>query len=109
MESHPDVDILMQDNARPHAARLTRDFLLDQEVRVLPWVPYSPDLNPLEHLWDELGRRVQRRAPTSRPALIRILREEWDAIPQDFIRRLIQSMRRRCRACIEARGGHTHY
>jgi len=108
-ESHPTVDILMQDNARPHAARITKDFLEESEISVMNWIPYSPDLNPLEHLWDELGRRVQLRAPTSRAALIRILLEEWAAIPQDVIRNLVRSMRSRCQACIDARGGHTRY
>lgn len=108
-QTHPTVNILMQDNARPHTARITKEFLEEAEITVMNWVPYSPDMNPLEHLWDELGRRVQQRAPTTRPALIRILREEWAAIPQDFIRNLVRSMRRRCQASIDAQGGHTRY
>jgi transposase len=109
LEEHPAVDILQQDNARAHAARLTRDFLDDQDIRVMAWPPYSPDLNPIENLWDHLGRRVAAREPHNRASLIQILLEEWEAIPQDQIRTLIQSMRSRCRECVDQRGGHTHY
>lgn len=109
LQMHPDVQIFQHDNARPHAARTTRDFLAEEDVNVMPWEPYSPDLNPIEHLWDELGRRVNARHPTSRASLICVLREEWDAIPQQQIRRLVQSMRRRCTAVIDANGGHTRY
>ena len=38
------------DNARPHVARVCRDFLNQNNVQVLDWPPYSPDLNPIEHL-----------------------------------------------------------
>ena len=107
--AHPQVNIFQHDNARPHAARLTKDFLTEEEVPVMPWVPYSPDQNPIEHLWDELGRRVYARNPASRQALIICLQEEWEAIPQAFIQKLIHSMRNRCRMCIEANGGHTRY
>jgi len=109
MERHPEMTRFQQDNARPHAARFTREFLDDNDIRVLPWPPYSPDLSPIEHLWDILGRRVLARHPRTRNDLVRILQDEWIAVPQQTIRRLIRSMRSRCTACIEASGGHTRY
>ncbi|KAK7887171.1 hypothetical protein WMY93_026792 [Mugilogobius chulae] len=43
-----------QDNARPHMARICRDFLEEEDIPVLNWLPYSPDMSPSKNLWDVL-------------------------------------------------------
>ena len=65
--------------------------------------------SPIEHLWDELGRRVRHRQyPTETLQELRnALVHEWNNIPQVFIQGLIGSMRRRCEAVVAARVGHT--
>ena len=80
-------------------------------IRVLPSPALSPDLSPIEHLWDELGRRVRHRQnpPETLQELRDALVHEWNNIPQAFIQRLIGSMRRRCEAVVAAIGGHTRY
>jgi len=105
---HPELRTFQHDNARPHAARFTTAFLQGENINTMQWPSLSPDLNPIEHLWDELGRRVGGRART-RAELIQILRTEWDIIQQQSIQRLVGSMRRRCTACIHNNGGHTRY
>ena len=47
--------ILMHDNARPHVARIFRQFLNRHNVNVLSWPVVSPDMNPIEHIWDYFG------------------------------------------------------
>lgn len=103
--------IFQQDNARPHTARICREFLDEQEVQLLDWPAYSPDMSPIEHLWDVLDQRVRQRvAPPENVRQLRAaLLEEWDNIPQRTIDNLVTSMRRRCTALSEAGGGHTRY
>lgn len=103
--------LLMHDNARPHIATVVREYLESLGIEAMDWPARSPDLNPIEHAWDMLGRRIQRRqpAPTTVRELEVALVEEWESIPQDSFRILIQSMPRRLQECIQARGGHTSY
>ena len=50
--------IFQQDNARPHVAHAVNDFFNQNNVDRLPWPALSPDLSPIEHLWDELSRQI---------------------------------------------------
>ena len=60
------------DNARPHVAGIWAQFLEAENVPVLPWPENSPNMSPIEHVWDALDRRVQQRVPV--PANIQQLR-----------------------------------
>ncbi|UYV64998.1 Transposase [Cordylochernes scorpioides] len=100
--------LYQQDNARPHTARISQQAL--QDVQMLPWPPYSPDLSPIEHVWDIIGRRLHALPqPRSEDELWQMVEREWRAIPQDAIRTLIDSLPRRVAACIAVRGGPTCY
>lgn len=111
-QNHGDQFILMDDNARPHRANLVHRFLADHHIqRMDPWPSCSPDMNPIETLWDQLGKAVNDRIqPRDRlPQLRRYLTEEWNNMPQQRIARLVTSMRRRCAALIHSHGGPTRY
>ena len=97
-------------NARPHRARVAFDFLRQHGVRALPWPAKSPDMSPIENIWDVLGRRVRNRPQccNTLQQLGRVLQEEWRRIPREIIRRTIASMPG-CRAYINARGAWTRY
>lgn len=103
--------VLMQDNARPHTGRCVREFLEEVNIQTMDWPAISPDMNPIEHLWDQLKRRVRARKPAPQTvAELKIaLEEEWEAIPQANVQNLIRSMRNRLEAVIRARGGNTKY
>ena len=103
--------VFQQDNARPHTARITVVYFNNQNIRTLPWPSLSPDLSPIEHLWDELDLRLRvRNVPPATPdELFAVLQEDWETIPRQTIQHLIASMPRRCRAVIQANGGHTRY
>ena len=70
-----------------------------------------PDLNPIEHTWDMLDRRIQVREPPVQNIcqLEAALHREWQQLSQQDIRCLTGGMRRRVEAAIQARGGYTRY
>jgi hypothetical protein len=92
--------MFQHDNARPHVASICIQFLEPENVPVLPWSAYSPDMSPIKHVWNALDQRVRKRVPV--PANIQQLcaaiEEEWDNNPQATI----NSMRRRCVALHES-------
>lgn len=99
----------MHDNDPKHTSLLCRNYLQQQETNntltVMTWPPQSPDLNPIELLWDELDRRVRKETPTSTAHLWNILQEQWNNIPNETIHKLINRMPRIVQAVLNAKGG----
>ena len=74
--------IFQQDNARPHTAIHTKGVFRANNIQLLDRPSRSPDLSPIEHLWDVLGRRVRKRNDVNNVRnLERALHEEWVAVP----------------------------
>ncbi|GBO01082.1 hypothetical protein AVEN_83403-1 [Araneus ventricosus] len=103
--------VFMDDNSRPHRARLVRSYLESETIPQMTWPARSPDLNPIEHVWDMLGRRIAGRSVSPGPLheLQQALLQELALLPQQATNDTIASMRRRCQTCISARGYHTRY
>ncbi|GFU41551.1 transposable element Tcb2 transposase [Trichonephila clavipes] len=103
--------LFMDDNAPCHRTVTAEQILESEDIERMDWPARSPDLNPTEHVWDFLGRRLE--ACTLPPVRIRELRlalqDEWAAMPQQLIDTLILSMGRRCETCLAVRGDHIPY
>ncbi|GFT72421.1 transposable element Tcb2 transposase [Trichonephila clavipes] len=98
--------ILMDDNARPHRARIVEEYLEDQGLERMEWPARSPDLNLIEHLWDYLGREVATLNPP--PKSLHELKQGllcvWSSLPIPVSDNLINSMGNRCRQCLQVSG-----
>ncbi|GFV42438.1 neprilysin-2 [Trichonephila clavipes] len=89
-----DAFILMDDNCRSHRTNLVEDFLFGEGIVRMESPACSPDMNPIEQVWDALGRRVAGRQPppqTLQELEIALL-EEWDRIPHLVVNSLIDSL-----------------
>ncbi|GFS67207.1 uncharacterized protein TNCV_2902221 [Trichonephila clavipes] len=76
-------------------------------VQNLDWPSQSPDLNPIELLWDELERilRSQTNLPSSLQALTSAVMDTWKAIPMVTYQKLVENLPKRVQAVIHAKGG----
>ncbi|GFY07017.1 transposable element Tcb2 transposase [Trichonephila clavipes] len=106
-----DKFVFMDNNATCHRTLAVQDCLDSEGIQRLVWPGRSPDLNPIENVWDALGRQVAGRnyPPTNKNTLIRALTEEWDKLPQQLLDNVVQSMVRRVECCITLHGGHIPY
>ncbi|GFX76205.1 transposable element Tcb2 transposase [Trichonephila clavipes] len=97
----------MDDIARPHRTLSIEELLESEYITRMDWPAYSPDLNPIEHVWNVLGRRIAARLHHSENILQlkQMLIEEWALLPQEMLHQLVLSMRRRCekKHCSEGR------
>ncbi|KAJ4449204.1 hypothetical protein ANN_00601 [Periplaneta americana] len=94
-----------------HVSATITQWYTENNVHGLDWPAQSPNLNPIEHLWGELDRRLRSREmrPTSIVQLSAMLREEWRRIPVDILHKLVESMPDRMAAVIAKRGGTTRF
>ncbi|GFV81014.1 transposable element Tcb2 transposase [Trichonephila clavipes] len=88
----------MDDNARPHRADIVDDYLESKWITRMAWPAYSPDLNPIENLWDALGRAVSSRfQPPATLIELETALQEGRLLNSAVVDHLIESMVRRCK------------
>ena len=99
----------MDDNARPLRARIVQYVLQQEAVQTIPWPAMSPDMNPIEHVWDFIGRKSNQRNPKYQniDELRTAILQEWQQFPQERLGRLVRSMTRRVTELHNKRGGYT--
>ncbi len=100
-----------QDNAPCHKAQIISDWFLehDNEFTLLKWPPQSPDLNPIEHLWDVVEREIHIMdvQPTNLQKLCDAIMSIWSKISEECFQHLVESMPRRIKAVLKAKGDTT--
>lgn len=98
-----------QDNDPKHTAKSVKEFFKSKKIRVMDWPSQSPDLNPIEHLWEHVDRQFKGLKPKNKDELFENIKNVWQNIPLDVIINLIDSLPRRCQAVIKAKGYPTKY
>lgn len=107
----PEHCLLQDDNATPHRAAFVEQMKRQIGLRSLRWPSRSPDMNPIEHVWSLMKRKIHQHPhpPANVAQLRQVMSDIWRDLPQEIIRRLILSMPRRIGSLLLARGAYTRY
>ena len=101
--------IFQQDNAPCHTAKAVKEWTDANNIQVLSWPGNSPDLNPIENIWDHLARQIAKEKFQNGKELLEKLKVTWQEIPLPYLEKLVDSMPQRIEAVIKAKGGATRY
>ncbi|GFX23093.1 transposable element Tcb2 transposase [Trichonephila clavipes] len=85
---------VMQDNAHPYVAKTVQDFCSAPHIQFLPWPAYSPDMSPIDHMWDLVSRRLvpDPRPAASKDELLLSIQAIWNSLSQADIQNLLDFM-----------------
>lgn len=101
--------IFQQDNDPKHTSLIVKEWLLKNVQKQLRSPPQSPDMNPIEHLWEHLDRQIRKHVIRTKQDLKRVLQEEWNKIDPQVTQNLVKSMPSRMNAVIKAKGYPSKY
>jgi transposase len=99
----------VQDGAPCHTANSIKEWFAQKKIKKVEWPPRSPDLNPIEHFWAEIDKQLSNHQITSLSQLEQLIEKYWRAISKSYCSRLSESMSKRVRMCIKAKGGYFKY
>ena len=103
--------VFQQDNAPAHKKASVIAFLAQQNFETLEWPPQSPDLSPIEWVWNQIKMKMKSMKPRPRtPATMRnAILDIWDNLDDTVREKTIDTFRKRLRQCIERDGGFTDF
>ena len=98
---YPDGCWFQQDNARAHTAEATKNWMRENEIRVIDWPPYSPDLSPIENVWAVLKYRLCKQEFKTFAELKGAIQEIWSQLDAEFSSSFMRTMEWRIERCIQ--------
>ena len=97
----------MHDNDPKHTSPAVNNCLVKQHKKILLYLSYCPDLNPIEHLWNKLGRRLKKHQSKNRQELGNLLMEEWNKSESSVLEKAADSVATRLYECTRVKSSPT--
>lgn len=101
--------VFQQDNDPKHTSKVVQDYLREAHIFTLEWPSNSPDLNPIEHIWAIIKRKIGTSHSKNKRECFQKIEKAWKEIGNEEIGNLVNSMKSRCLAVIASKGGCTKY
>ena len=107
----PQAGFFQQDNAPIHMSKHTKAFLQENYLQIMDWPALSPDMNPIENVWAEISKKLDREKINNSDQLFAKISEIWENLMknEEYRMSLIDSMPNRVKSLIESKGGSTKY
>ena len=104
-----ECNYFMHDGAPAHRSKVVKKFLADTEIEILDWPGNSPDLNPIENVWNVMKNKVQASKPTNIKDLQEALKRLWINMDASYFAKLAESMPKRLQMVIKNKGNMSKY
>lgn len=99
-----------QDNDPKHTSRVAQNYFVENNIQTLEWPAQSPDINPIENLWNYLDDKINRlKYGSKKMDFYKACLNAWNDIPNDLLQNLVKSIPKRLQDIIAAKGYHTKY
>ena len=109
MQIH-NVTCFQHDGAPAHTAKIVKKWFSDNHIDVLDWPGNSPDLNPIENLWELMKRRLAKRCPKNMQDVRYWLTRIWcQELSKELCKKLVTSMQKRIKDVLRRKGQQTKY
>jgi len=108
-ETMPLRHVFQQDNDPKHSSRYVKAWLRQEQINTMDWPSQSPDLNPIENLWEILDLKIRGKLYHNNAELFNALKEAWTTMDAALISKLLRSMPKRCQDVIKNNGYFTKY
>ena len=88
---------------------MSLDYYIQNDIRLLEWPAYSPDLNPIENIWENIKNKLGARVYNNKDTLEADIKYYWNVYAKDYSEIVVHSMKKRIDACILKGGKRTGY
>ena len=106
---YPDGCEFQQDNAPCHVSKSTKEFMRLRNIHPIGWPPNSPDLNPIENVWELMKTELSMMIIKDYDDLAQKIEILWANLTHEYLTSLINSMKDRLESCIKNQGYETEY